>query len=184
MSEFPAAYQRVLNRPFQVVSYGVCQLEDLLLEVSESTVLVTPTADDVLIAIPKREQTQEEVEKTKQFAQEVRNYPPEISCEFEEAAFSYPCVRPFDAISRAALSLSYPNLTLSLIPINPRGSKFAKRHQFYRLPSAVKAERTHFLKPLITVLNLDDFIILLILLGLYMNQPEWGTRKKILSKLQ
>lgn len=73
LSEFPTAYQRVLNRPFEVVNYGVCKVEDLLAEVAETTVLVSPipNCDDVLIAIPKREQTQEEMERTKQFASEV-----------------------------------------------------------------------------------------------------------------
>lgn len=73
LSEFPVAYQRVLNRNFEVVNYGVCRVEDLLGEVAETTVLVTsiPNSNDVLIAIPKREQTQEEMEKTKQFASEV-----------------------------------------------------------------------------------------------------------------
>lgn len=76
LSEFPAAYQRVLNRPFEVVNYGVCMVEDLLAEVAETTVLVSPipNTSDVLIAIPKREQTQEEMEKTKQFASEVSIY--------------------------------------------------------------------------------------------------------------
>lgn len=73
LSEFPVAYQRVLNRSFEVVNYGVCRVEDLLAEVAETTVLVSsiPNSNDVLIAIPKREQTQEEMEKTKQFASEV-----------------------------------------------------------------------------------------------------------------
>ncbi|XP_026275264.1 meiosis regulator and mRNA stability factor 1 isoform X2 [Frankliniella occidentalis] len=89
LSEFPAAYQRVLNRPFEVVNYGVCRAEDLLSEVAETTVLVSSiqNSKDVLIAIPKREQTQEEMEKTKQFATEVLQllqYAPQCSMDFSK----------------------------------------------------------------------------------------------------
>jgi len=56
------------------VDYGVCDIEDILGEVSENTVVVTPMeGDDKMIAIPKREQTAEEIERTKLFAKEVRN---------------------------------------------------------------------------------------------------------------
>lgn len=56
------------------MDYGVCEIEDILSEVSENTVVVTPMEDgDKMIAIPKREQTTEEVERTKLFAKEVRN---------------------------------------------------------------------------------------------------------------
>jgi len=74
MSEFPAVYQRVLNRLWDIVDYGVCEFRDMLGEVSENTVVVSMQEDgDVIISIPKREQTPEEIEKTKQFAGEVRN---------------------------------------------------------------------------------------------------------------
>jgi meiosis arrest female protein 1 len=56
------------------VDYGVCEFRDMLGEVSENTVVVsTQEGGDVIISIPKREQTSEEMEKTKQFAGEVRN---------------------------------------------------------------------------------------------------------------
>ncbi|XP_021942540.1 meiosis regulator and mRNA stability factor 1 isoform X2 [Zootermopsis nevadensis] len=72
MSEFPAVYQRVLNRPWDIVDYGVCEFRDMLGEVSENAVVVSTQEDgDVVISIPKREQTPEEIEKTKQFAGEV-----------------------------------------------------------------------------------------------------------------
>ena len=55
------------------MDYGVCDIEDILGEVSENTVVVTPLEDgDKMIAIPKREQTAEEIERTKLFAKEVR----------------------------------------------------------------------------------------------------------------
>ena len=61
------------GKPWDVVEYGVCEIGDILGEVSENTVVVSSlNGDDQLIAIPKREQTPEEIEKTKQFAVEVK----------------------------------------------------------------------------------------------------------------
>lgn len=60
------------GKPWDVVDYGVCEIEDILSDVSENTVVVTSfNEDDKMIAIPKREQTPEEIERTKQFATEV-----------------------------------------------------------------------------------------------------------------
>lgn len=60
-------------KPWDVVDYGVCEIEDILSKVSENTVVVTTiNGGDKIIAIPKREQTAEEIERTKQFAVEVR----------------------------------------------------------------------------------------------------------------
>lgn len=56
------------------MDYGVCDIEDILSEVSENTVVVTPMeSGDKMIAIPRREQTAEEIERTKLFAKEVRD---------------------------------------------------------------------------------------------------------------
>nr|CAD7444945.1 unnamed protein product [Timema bartmani] len=71
LAEFPKAYQRVLNKPWDIVDYGVCEMEDLLSELPENSVVVSQQENDVAISIPKREQTLEEIEKTKQFSGEV-----------------------------------------------------------------------------------------------------------------
>ncbi|KYN00174.1 Limkain-b1 [Cyphomyrmex costatus] len=72
LSEFSSVYQRVIAKPWDIVDYGVCDIEDILNEVSENTVVVTPMeGNDKMIAIPKREQTAEEMERTKLFAKEV-----------------------------------------------------------------------------------------------------------------
>ncbi|XP_078035098.1 meiosis regulator and mRNA stability factor 1-like protein isoform X2 [Augochlora pura] len=72
LSEFPSVYARVIAKPWDIVDYGVCEIKDILSEVSENTVVVTAiNGGDKMIAIPKREQTAEEVERTKQFAVEV-----------------------------------------------------------------------------------------------------------------
>lgn len=68
---FPSAYEKALAKPWNVVDYGVCEFEDLLSEVSETTVLVSRSSTETTIAIPKREQTPEEIERTRQFAAEV-----------------------------------------------------------------------------------------------------------------
>ena len=44
-------------------------MEDILHEVSETTVVLSGSGDDIIVAIPKREQTQTEVERTQLFAQ-------------------------------------------------------------------------------------------------------------------
>lgn len=71
LETFPAAYEKVINRQWNVVDYGVFDIEDLLAEVGETTVIVTRSGTEVTIAIPKREQTSEEIERTRLFATEV-----------------------------------------------------------------------------------------------------------------
>lgn len=73
LSEFPSVYARVIGKPWDVTDYGVCELDDILGEVSENTVMVTSieSGRDRLIAIPKREQTVLEIERTRKFATEV-----------------------------------------------------------------------------------------------------------------
>ncbi|XP_034936191.1 meiosis regulator and mRNA stability factor 1 isoform X2 [Chelonus insularis] len=71
LSDFPTVYTRVIAKPWNVVDYGVCEIGDILADVSENTVVVTDTDDgDKTIAIPKRDQTPQEIERTKQFANE------------------------------------------------------------------------------------------------------------------
>lgn len=71
ITSFPIAYEKVMNKPFNSVEYGLCMFEDLLQEVPENTIVFTRFDDEVFIAIPKREQTNEEILRTKQFATEV-----------------------------------------------------------------------------------------------------------------
>ncbi|KAG8237327.1 hypothetical protein J437_LFUL016342 [Ladona fulva] len=76
-SAFATIYEKVIGRPFSAPDYGVCYLEDILAEVSENTVVVSQspneTPPNLIISVPKREQTPNEIEKTKQFAFEI-NY--------------------------------------------------------------------------------------------------------------
>ncbi|XP_076269252.1 meiosis regulator and mRNA stability factor 1-like protein isoform X4 [Rhynchophorus ferrugineus] len=70
-TDFPLAYEKVLNKPFNPVEYGLCTFNDLLQEVPENTVVINRNEMGILISVPKREQTPEEVIRTKQFASEV-----------------------------------------------------------------------------------------------------------------
>lgn len=71
LNEFAGAYEKVMNKPFNPVDYGLCTFVDLLDELPEHIVVVCQTDDNVTIAMPKREQTPKEVMRTKQFAMEV-----------------------------------------------------------------------------------------------------------------
>ncbi|XP_029037560.1 meiosis regulator and mRNA stability factor 1 isoform X1 [Osmia bicornis bicornis] len=93
LSEFPSVYSRVIAKPWDIVDYGVCEMEDILSEVSENTVVVTTVnGGDKMIAIPKREQTAEEIERTKQFAVEVielLRHAPQCRMQFNKFVPSY-----------------------------------------------------------------------------------------------
>lgn len=92
IEEFPAAYERTLNKPFNPVEYGLCYLEDLLEEAPPNTFVITKTSNVVSVGIPKREQTPEEVLRTRQFAGEVvrlLRHTPQCSMLFNKFVPSY-----------------------------------------------------------------------------------------------
>ncbi|MGH0118758.1 UNVERIFIED_CONTAM: hypothetical protein FKN15_062220 [Acipenser sinensis] len=69
--DFLQAYRWCFSKDWDVTEYGVCELPDLLGEIPDTTVCVTEEDGDIVISIPKRERTREEVDRTKQFAKEV-----------------------------------------------------------------------------------------------------------------
>lgn len=71
LTDFPSAYEKVMNKSFNAVEYGLCTFEDLLQEVPDNTIVVSRNDEGINIAVPKREQTAEEIMRTKQFASEV-----------------------------------------------------------------------------------------------------------------
>ncbi|KAK9508774.1 hypothetical protein O3M35_006253 [Rhynocoris fuscipes] len=73
LSELSAVFERILGKPFDPVDYGLCYLLDLVGQLKKTAVLVIPSHDinDIILAIPKREQTPSEIERTRQFAKEV-----------------------------------------------------------------------------------------------------------------
>uniref|UniRef100_A0A1B6CMW8 HTH OST-type domain-containing protein n=2 Tax=Clastoptera arizonana TaxID=38151 RepID=A0A1B6CMW8_9HEMI len=71
VSELSTLFESTLGRAFDPVDYGLCYLEDLLSQLSDNVVLVSGIGPITTIAIPKKDQTSVEVERTKQFAIEV-----------------------------------------------------------------------------------------------------------------
>merc|ERR1719219_3222592 len=72
--DLPVMFEKMTHRVFKICDYGVCEIEDMISDVSETSVVITTEnndgADDVMISIPKREQTNEEVSRTHKFAGE------------------------------------------------------------------------------------------------------------------
>ncbi|KAM9305551.1 meiosis regulator and mRNA stability factor 1 [Gastrophryne carolinensis] len=69
--EFLQAYHWCFSRDWDVSEYGVCELVDIVSEIPDTTICVTQQDDEIVISIPKRERTPDEIERTKQFAKEV-----------------------------------------------------------------------------------------------------------------
>ncbi|XP_069503221.1 meiosis regulator and mRNA stability factor 1 [Ambystoma mexicanum] len=69
--EFVQAYHWCFSRDWDVTEYGVCELIDIVSEIPDSTICVSQQDNEMVISIPKRERTQDEIERTKQFAKEV-----------------------------------------------------------------------------------------------------------------
>jgi len=71
LEEFPLAYKRVLGKDLNLPHYGVAFVEDVLTDIPTTTLIVIEEGNHTLLAIPRRDQTPEEVERTKQFCLEV-----------------------------------------------------------------------------------------------------------------
>ncbi|XP_064638971.1 meiosis regulator and mRNA stability factor 1-like isoform X2 [Lineus longissimus] len=69
--DIPAIFMKVFNKVFDMSEYGVCYLEDILLEIPDTVVMVEGHEEQMVIAIPRRDQTVEEIERTKKFITEV-----------------------------------------------------------------------------------------------------------------
>ncbi|KAL8579349.1 hypothetical protein ACOMHN_026714 [Nucella lapillus] len=71
VSELPAAFERLLFRKFDIAHYGVAFIEDMFMDIPPTSILVTMEGNKTIMAIPKRDQTPEEVKRTEQFALEL-----------------------------------------------------------------------------------------------------------------
>lgn len=75
IEDFPAAFSNVFpNRQFQPEDYGLCFFSDLVEQLVEQSTLVALVKDEdgnSMLAVPKREQTPQEIHKTRIFAAEV-----------------------------------------------------------------------------------------------------------------
>ncbi|XP_014376287.1 meiosis regulator and mRNA stability factor 1 isoform X5 [Alligator sinensis] len=69
--EFLQAYHWCFSKDWDVTEYGVCELVDVIAEIPDTTICLSQQDNEMVICIPKRERTQEEMERTKQFSKEV-----------------------------------------------------------------------------------------------------------------
>lgn len=94
LSQLPKIFSQAQNRRFDVTDYGVCELNDILDGLVHNNSIVTSVYNktDIIISIPKRQQTLIEIEKTCVFAGEVvellRNTP-QYSILFQKFVRSY-----------------------------------------------------------------------------------------------
>ncbi|XP_043205020.1 meiosis regulator and mRNA stability factor 1-like [Amphibalanus amphitrite] len=72
VAALPEAFGQVLGREFAVWDYGATRLHTLLRTVNGESVVVYKHEGELKVAIPRREQTPEEMQKTKHFATEVK----------------------------------------------------------------------------------------------------------------
>ncbi|XP_044289243.1 meiosis regulator and mRNA stability factor 1 isoform X4 [Varanus komodoensis] len=69
--DFLHAYHWCFSKDWDVTEYGVCELVDLISEIPDTTICLSQQDSEMVICIPKRERTKEEIERTKQFSKEV-----------------------------------------------------------------------------------------------------------------
>ncbi|XP_036923669.1 meiosis regulator and mRNA stability factor 1 isoform X6 [Sturnira hondurensis] len=69
--EFSQAYHWCFSKDWEVTEYGVCELVDILSEIPDTTICLSQQDNEMVISMPKRERTQDEIERTKQFSQDV-----------------------------------------------------------------------------------------------------------------
>ncbi|XP_034100773.1 meiosis regulator and mRNA stability factor 1 [Drosophila albomicans] len=74
LSQLPGIFAQTQNRTFDVTDYGVCDIVDILDGLVNSNIVVLNTVQqgkDILISMPKRKQTNTELEKISVFAGEM-----------------------------------------------------------------------------------------------------------------
>ncbi|XP_033107994.1 meiosis regulator and mRNA stability factor 1-like [Anneissia japonica] len=54
VEDLPAAFQRCLSRPFNLVEYGVCEIQDILVDIPNTVIMVDGVGDDLTLSIPHR----------------------------------------------------------------------------------------------------------------------------------
>ncbi|XP_051062669.1 meiosis regulator and mRNA stability factor 1 isoform X2 [Phodopus roborovskii] len=69
--EFSQAYHWCFSKDWDVTEYGVCELTDIISEIPDTTICLSQQDDDMVVCIRKRERTQDEIERTKQFSKDV-----------------------------------------------------------------------------------------------------------------
>jgi meiosis arrest female protein 1 len=74
LEDFPQSFSIVFpNRDFSPEDYGLCYFPDLVTEMTENSTLVALVKEqgNQMLAVPKREQTPQEIHRTRIFASEV-----------------------------------------------------------------------------------------------------------------
>ncbi|XP_076442695.1 meiosis regulator and mRNA stability factor 1-like isoform X2 [Babylonia areolata] len=71
VSDLPTAFERMLFRKFDITHYGVAFIEDMFMDIPPTSIVITMEGNKMNMAIPKRDQTPEEVKRTEQFALEL-----------------------------------------------------------------------------------------------------------------
>ncbi|XP_012867082.1 PREDICTED: meiosis arrest female protein 1 isoform X2 [Dipodomys ordii] len=71
LREFSQAYHWCFSKDWDVTEYGVCELTDIIAEIPDTVICLSQQDNDTVICIPKRERTQDEIERTKQFSKDV-----------------------------------------------------------------------------------------------------------------
>ncbi|KAF6017579.1 hypothetical protein EB796_024111 [Bugula neritina] len=54
LEQFPECYEKALGTDLNITNFGVCYIEDILKDVSESQVVVSHTGNGILMSIPKK----------------------------------------------------------------------------------------------------------------------------------
>ena len=79
--ELAELFTKCLGHTFDPVEYGLCDIADLVSRVPQNTVVLSPPIQgecsvqpNSVLSLPKRDQTFEEMERTKHFAMEVSFY--------------------------------------------------------------------------------------------------------------
>lgn len=83
-SEYPQLYSEHFKTSFRLCDFGVCDLADLLSDVPEGHLETNGEGPDLLISLPKKNRTSDEIQRTKKFGSEVA----ELLCECDK--FSLP----------------------------------------------------------------------------------------------
>ena len=93
LSSFAFVYENCFYKPFNVSDYGVCYVKDILSEIPENIIATKEVNhNDLLISVFKRDQTEEEVIKTRGFAKEVvelLRHSPDLSIRFHKFIPAY-----------------------------------------------------------------------------------------------
>ncbi|XP_071966064.1 meiosis regulator and mRNA stability factor 1-like [Antedon mediterranea] len=87
LEDLPAAFQRCLSRPFNIVEYGVCEVQDIIVDIPNTVIMVDGVGDDITLSIPHRDQTPEEIVRTQRFGREVvdlMSHKPNFSMPFQQ----------------------------------------------------------------------------------------------------